>query len=112
MAATRIYSKIAYFIAAVVAILFGFCPKFGAVVAATPGGVLGGITLVLYGMIGLLGAEIWIENPGSFADPVNLLPLAGGNIPGIRQLAIKVTSTVSMTGISGGTLIGVTGYHG
>jgi xanthine/uracil permease len=45
MAATRIYSTLAYYIAAVVAILFGFCPKFGAVVAATPGGVLGGITL-------------------------------------------------------------------
>ncbi len=69
MAATRIYSTLAYYIAAVVAILFGFCPKFGAVVAATPGGVLGGITLVLYGMIGLLGAKIWIENRVDFADP-------------------------------------------
>ena len=79
MAATRIYSTLAYYIAAVVAILFGFCPKFGAVVAATPGGVLGGITLVLYGMIGLLGAKIWIENRVNFADPVNLVPLAGGH---------------------------------
>ena len=62
MAATRIYSTAAYYVAAVVAILFGLCPKFGALVAATPGGVLGGITVVLYGMIGLLGAKIWIEN--------------------------------------------------
>ena len=53
--------------AAVVAILLGFVPKFGQIVNATPGGVLGGITLVLYGMIGLLGAKIWMENGVDFA---------------------------------------------
>jgi len=112
MAATRIYSTLAYYIAAVVAILFGFCPKFGAVVAATPGGVLGGITLVLYGMIGLLGAKIWIENRVDFANPVNLVPLAAGIIAGIGDLAIKFTNTFSITGIAAGTLIVVIGYHG
>lgn len=85
---------------------------FGAIVAATPGGVLGGITLVLYGMIGLLGAKIWIENRLSFADPVNLVPLAGGIIAGIGDLAIKFTSTFSITGIAAGTLIVILGYHG
>jgi uracil-xanthine permease len=112
MAATRVYSTLAYYIAAVVAILFGFCPKFGAVVAATPGGVLGGITLVLYGMIGLLGAKIWIENRVNFANPVNLVPLAAGIIAGIGNLAIKFTSTFSITGIAAGTLIVLIGYHG
>ena len=85
MAATRVYSTLAYYIAAVVAILFGFCPKFGAVVAATPGGVLGGITLVLYGMIGLLGAKIWVENRVDFANPVNLVPARGGHHRRHRQ---------------------------
>src|SRR6266487_4228173 len=97
--------------AAAVAILFGFCPKFGDIVAATPGGVLGGITLVLYGMIGLLGAKIWIENRVNFADPVNLVPLAGGIIAGIGNLTIKFTSTFSITGIAAGTLIVILGYH-
>ena len=80
MAATRVYSTAAYFVAAIVAILLGFIPKFGAIVAATPGGVLAGITLVLYGMIGLLGAKIWIENRVNFADPVNLVPISAGLI--------------------------------
>lgn len=111
MAATRIYSTLAYYIAAAVAILFGFCPKFGAVVAATPGGVLGGITLVLYGMVGLLGAKIWIENRVDFGNPVNLVPLAAGLIAGIGNLAIKVTGSFSVTGIAAGTLIVVIGYH-
>ncbi|MDT0260024.1 solute carrier family 23 protein [Jatrophihabitans sp. DSM 44399] len=111
MAATRIYSTLAYYIAAVVAILFGFCPKFGAVVAATPGGVLGGITLVLYGMIGLLGAKIWIENRIDFANPINLVPLAAGIIAGIGNLNIKFSDSFSISGIAAGTLIVLIGYH-
>ena len=111
MAATRIYSTLAYYIAAVVAILFGFCPKFGALVAATPGGVLGGITLVLYGMVGMLGAKIWIENRVDFSDPANLVPVAAGIIAGIGDLAIKFTDTFSVTGIAAGTLIVLIGYH-
>ena len=73
MGATRVYSTAAYYVAAVVAILLGLCPKFGAIVSATPGGVLGGITVVLYGMIGLVGAKIWVENGVDFGDPVNLV---------------------------------------
>jgi xanthine/uracil permease len=111
MAATRVYSTLAYYIAGVVAILFGFCPKFGEVVAATPGGVLGGITLVLYGMIGLLGAKIWVENRVDFANPVNLVPVAAGLIAGIGGLAVKFTKDFSITGIAAGTIIVLVGYH-
>jgi len=63
-------------------------------------------------MIGLLGAKIWIENRVNFADPVNLVPLAGGIIAGIGNLAVKFTSTFSITGIAAGTLIVIIGYHG
>ena len=73
MGATKVYSTAAYYVAAVVAILLGLCPKFGAIVSATPGGVLGGITVILYGMIGLVGAKIWVENGVDFGDPVNLV---------------------------------------
>jgi uracil-xanthine permease len=111
MAATRVYSTAAYYVAALVAIVFGFSPKFGAVVAATPGGVLGGITVVLYGMIGLLGAKIWVENKVNFANPVNLVPLAAGLIAGIGGVELKITDNFSIGGIALGTLICVIGYH-
>src|SRR6478736_1527002 len=88
MAATRVYSTAAYYVAAVVAILFGLSPKFGAVVSATPGGVLGGITVVLYGMIGLLGAKIWKENGVDFANPINLVPVAAGIVIGIGDVKV------------------------
>ena len=90
MAATRVYSTAAYYVAAVVAILFGLSPKFGALVASTPGGVLGGITVVLYGMIGLLGAKIWKENGVDFGNPINLVPIAAGIIIGIGDVDAEV----------------------
>jgi uracil-xanthine permease len=111
MAATRIYSTAAYYMAAAVAILFGLCPKFGALVAATPGGVLGGITVVLYGMIGLLGAKIWIENRVDFGDPVNLVPVAAGIILAIGDVTLQITDTFPLSGIALGTVTLLIGYH-
>lgn len=114
MAATRVYSTAAYFVAAAVAILLGFIPKFGQIVYATPAGVIGGITLVLYGMIGLLGAKIWIENRVNFADPVNLVPIAAGLIFGIGYGTtgfFAITDDFTLGGIAMGTIVIVVGYH-
>ncbi|HEY3681899.1 MAG TPA: solute carrier family 23 protein [Streptosporangiaceae bacterium] len=111
MAATRVYSTAAYWVAAIVAVLFGLCPKFGALVAATPGGVLGGITVVLYGMIGLLGAKIWIENRVDFGDPVNLVPVAAGVIAAIGNVTLVITKDFPLSGIALGTLIVIIAYH-
>ncbi|MFC6087132.1 uracil-xanthine permease family protein [Sphaerisporangium aureirubrum] len=111
MAATRVYSTGAYYIAAVIAILFGLCPKFGALVAATPGGVLGGITVILYGMIGLLGAKIWIENRVDFADPVNMVPTGAGIILAIGPVSHQITKDFSLAGIALGTVVVLGGYH-
>jgi uracil-xanthine permease len=111
MAATRVYSTAAYYVAAVVAILFGLCPKFGALVAATPGGVLGGITVILYGMIGLLGAKIWIENRVDFADPVNMVPIAAGVILAIGPVDHQITGDFALSGIALGTVVVLVGYH-
>src|SRR6185503_5037285 len=111
MAATRVYSTAAYVVAAVVAILFGFSPKFGAVISATPGGVLGGITVVLYGMIGLLGAKIWKENRVDFGNPINLVPVAAGVVIGIGNVSLKITDNFQLTGIAFGTIVAVAGWH-
>ena len=111
MAATRVYSTAAYYVAAVVAILFGLSPKFGAVVTATPGGVLGGITVVLYGMIGLLGAKIWKENGVDFANPVNLVPIAAGIIIAIGNTSLVFSDSFALSGIALGTIVTLVGYH-
>ncbi len=111
MAATRVYSTAAYYVAAIVAIIFGLSPKFGALVASTPGGVLGGITVVLYGMIGLLGAKIWKENGVDFGNPVNLVPLAAGIIIAIGNTSLQISDNFQLSGIALGTIVAVVFYH-
>jgi uracil-xanthine permease len=111
MGATRVYSTAAYYVAGAVAILLGLCPKFGAIVNATPGGVLGGITVVLYGMIGLLGAKIWVENRVDFGNPVNLVGLAAGLIIGIGNVTLKITDDFSLQGIALGTILVIVFFH-
>ena len=111
MAATRVYSTAAYYVAAIVALILGFCPKFGAIISGTPGGVLGGITVVLYGMIGLLGAKIWKESRVDFANPVNLVPLAAGIILAIGNVSLTFSDTFSLSGIALGTIVAVLGWH-
>ncbi len=96
MGATRVYSTAAYYFAAGVAILLGLCPKFGQIVNATPGGVLGGITVVLYGMIGLVGAKIWVENRVDFGNPVNLVGLAAGLVAGIGGVSLRITDSFEL----------------
>lgn len=111
MAATRVYSTAAYVVAALVAILFGFSPKFGAIISATPGGVLGGITVVLYGMIGLLGAKIWKENNVDFGNPLNLIPAAAGIIIGVGDVSLRFSDDFALGGIALGTIVTVGVYH-
>ncbi|MFH8772315.1 MULTISPECIES: uracil-xanthine permease family protein [unclassified Streptomyces] len=111
MAATRVYSTAAYWAAAGFALLFGVCPKFGAVVAAIPGGVLGGITVILYGMIGLLGAQIWINAKVDLRNPLNLVPAAAGIIIGVGNVSMKFGKNFTLSGIALGTLVVITGYH-
>jgi uracil-xanthine permease len=111
MGATRVYSTAAYYVAALVAILLGLCPKFGAVVSATPGGVLGGITVVLYGMIGLVGAKIWVENRVDFGNPVNLVGLSAGLIAGIGGVTLKFTDDFELGGIALGTILVIVFFH-
>jgi uracil-xanthine permease len=111
MAATRVYSTAAYYVAAIVAILLGLIPKFGALISIVPGGVLGGITVVLYGMIGLLGAKIWKENRVDFANPINLVPLAAGIIIGIGNVNLQITDNFSLSGIALGSIVAVVAWH-
>lgn len=111
MAATRVFSSATYYVAAVIALIFGFSPKFGALFAAIPGGVLAGTTAVLYGMIGLVGVLVWLENGVSFNEPVNLFPTAAAVIIGIGDTTLHVGDSFALSGISLGTLVAILGYH-
>lgn len=111
MAATRVFSSATYYVAAVIALLFGFSPKFGALFAAIPGGVLAGSTVILYGMIGLLGAQIWKENGVDFGNLINLVPVSAGVIIGIGNTSLVFSHSFSLSGIALGTVVVIAGYH-
>lgn len=110
MAATRVYSTAAYWIAGVGAIVLSLSPKFGAVLSATPVGALGGVSTALFGMIGVLGARIWIENKVNFADSTNLLIAASALIIGIADYT-WTRGDYTFTGIVNSTLVAVIGYR-
>ncbi len=110
MAATRVYSTAAYWIAGLGAVVLSLSPKFGAVLSATPMGVLGGVTTALFGMIGILGARIWIENKVDFANPINLLIASTALIIGIADYS-WTKGDYTFTGIVNGTLVAVIGYQ-
>lgn len=110
MAATRVYSTAAYWVAAATALLLSLSPKFGALVATIPAGVLGGATTVLYGMIGILGARIWVQNKVNFADPVNLTTAAVAIIIGIANYT-WTAGDVTFEGIALGTAAALVIYH-
>ena len=110
MAATRIYSTAAYWVAGVGAILLSLSPKFGAVLSATPAGVLGGVGVALYGMIGILGAKIWIENKVDFGNSTNLFIAATTLIIGIADMT-WTRGDYAFGGIINGTLVAVIGYQ-
>lgn len=110
MAATRVYSTAAYWVAAIVALLLSFSPKFGEAIATVPPGVLGGAGVVLYGMIGLLGAKIWVEARVDFGNPINLMTAAVALILGIANFE-WVIGDLQFGGIALGTVAALLGFH-
>ena len=110
MAATRVYSTAAYWVAGAGAIVLALSPKFGAVLGATPQGALGGVATALFGMIGILGARIWIENKVNFANSTNLLIASSAVIIGIADYT-WVRGDYTFTGIVNATLVAIFGYH-
>jgi NCS2 family nucleobase:cation symporter-2 len=99
-----------YWLVGLGAILLSLSPKFGAVLAATPVGVLGGVSTALFGMIGILGARIWIENKVDFANPINLLVMSSALIIGIAEYT-WTKGDYTFTGIVNATLVAVIGYQ-
>ena len=76
MAATRIYSTALFVIAGIFSIVLGFSPKFGALIHTIPLPVMGGVSIVVFGLITIAGARIWVDNKVNFLDTRNMLVAA------------------------------------
>jgi uracil-xanthine permease len=106
MGLTRVYSTLAYVIAGGIAIALALLPKFGAVIGAIPVGVLGGAVTILFGLIAVLGARIWIEARVDFRDPVNLATAGVALVVGAGNYTLH-WGDYEFAGIALGTLAAV-----
>jgi putative pyrimidine permease RutG len=89
MAATKIYSTAVFLVAACMAVLLGFSPKFGALIQAIPLAVMGGVSIVVFGLIAVAGAKIWVDNKVDFGDNKNLLVAAITLVLGTGDFTLK-----------------------
>jgi xanthine/uracil permease len=76
-----------------------------------PSGVLGGVTTLLYGMIGMMGVRIWVDNHVDFDKPLNNMTAAVTMIIGIADFGFAVAG-VQFNGIAIGTIVVLVMYHG
>jgi uracil-xanthine permease len=110
MAATKVYSTAAYYVAGAAALLLSFSPKFGELIATVPVGVLGGAATLLYGMIGVLGVRIWVQNKVDFSNNINLTTAAVALIIGVADFTWNA-GQLQFAGIALGTAAALAVYH-
>ena len=90
MTVTRIYSSLVFVVAALIAIVLGFSPKFGALIQTIPGPVLGGMSIVVFGLIAVAGARIWVVNQVDFSDNRNLIVASVNLVLGAGNFSLEL----------------------
>ena len=109
MSATRNYSTAVFVVAALFALALGFSPKFGALLQAIPLAVMGGVSIVVFGLIAVAGARIWIVHRVDFAQPRNLVVAAVTLILGTGDFTLRF-GDFALGGIGTATF-GAIGLH-
>ena len=111
LALSRIYDPRVIRIAAVLAMLFSFSPKFAAIISSMPSGTIGGVSLVLYGMISAVGVRNVVENKVDFTKSRNVLVAA---LILVLSIGISYSSAgslhlgaISLSGLAVGSIVGI-----
>ncbi|CCH34175.1 solute carrier family 23 protein [Actinosynnema sp. NPDC047251] len=104
MGVTKVYSTAAYAVTGVMAILLAFSPKATAALGTIPPGVVGGATLVLLGLITLVGVRIWMDNRVDLANPGNALVGGAALVAGVGDLTLKL-GNMELGGLVWGSLL-------
>ena len=109
LALSKVYDPRVIRIAAGIAILVSFCPKFAALVSAMPTATIGGVSLILYGMISAVGVRNVVENKVDFTNTRNVIIAAlilvlaiGISYSGSIQIGI-----VSLSGLAVASIVGI-----
>lgn len=109
MAVSRVQSTAAYAAAATGAVLLSFCPKLTALVNTLPAGVVGGMSLVLFGVIVMIGVRVWLDNRVNLADPLTMMVAGAAIVAGAGNLTIDIGG-MRLNGVVWGSLLIVLGH--
>ena len=111
LALSKVYDPRVIRIAASIAILVSFCPKFAALVSAMPTATIGGVSLILYGMISAVGVRNVVENKVDFTKSRNVLVAA---LILVLSIGISYSSAgslalgpISLSGLAVGSIVGI-----
>ncbi len=112
---TKVYDPKVIRIAAVMAVIFSFCPKFSAIIEVMPAATMGGISLVLYGMISAVGVRNIVETKVDFSKSRNIIIAAlilvlsiGINYSSAGAISFPVGSlNLSFSGLAVGSFVGI-----
>ena len=111
LALSKIYDPRVIRIAAILAMCFSFSPKFAAIISSMPGGTIGGVSLVLYGMISAVGVRNVVENKVDFTKSRNVLVAA---LILVLSIGISYSSAgslalgpISLSGLAVGSIVGI-----
>ena len=111
LALTKVYDPKVVRIAAYLAVIFAFCPKFEALIACMPTATIGGVSLILYGMISAVGVRNVVENKVDFTKSRNVIiaALIMGLSLGITfsSAGKLVLGPISLSGLAVGALVGI-----
>ena len=115
LALSKVYDPKVIRIAAVLAILFSFSPKFEALVAAMPAATIGGVSMILYGMISAVGVRNVMGHKAAITASRNVLIAAiimvlsiGITYSGAGAVVIPAGSvTIQLSGLAVGAIVGI-----
>ena len=109
MAITRVYSVWVIRGAAALAIIFSFCGKISAAIQTIPQPVMGGVTIMLYGVIATSGIRMLVENKVDFSKNYNMILAAVTFVIGVSGASINLGSSgVQLKGMSFAAVVGMT----
>ncbi len=110
LALTKVYNPVVMRIAAVFAIIIGLIPKLGAIIATIPGSLIGGISIILFGMIAAVGVRTVVENKVNFEKSRNLIIAATILILSLGGVSIPIAlgnGSIEIEGMALGALVGI-----
>lgn len=106
MAVTKVYSTTVFVVAGLIAVLLGLSPKFGALIHTIPAPLLGGASIVVFGLITVAGVKIWLDNHIDFSKNANLIIAAVTIIMGAGDFSLHI-GQFNLGGIGTATLVAI-----